>query len=231
MAEVRPSATNLLSLLQLASPALPIGAYSYSEGIEALVHSGQIASAEVFGQWVEAELQRGAIRLEAAVMGRAFQAWQQNEGAALEHWNNWLSAVRDGEELRLQSWQMGRSLLRLVGDLEPTGLDPLPEALRTGSCNFAIAFGITAALWQLSLPETTLVFLHSWAANLISAGVRLVPLGQTEGQRLLRRLADPLQQSAAGIQGLTDDQLFACSWGLSLASMAHETQYSRLFRS
>ncbi|MGD1906326.1 MAG: urease accessory protein UreF [Leptolyngbyaceae cyanobacterium] len=230
MVETLPSAA-LLSLLQLASPALPIGAYSYSEGIEALIHQGEIASPETFGQWLEAELQRGSIRLEAAVMVRALQAWQQGNGEALERWNDWLSAVRDSEELRLQSWQMGRSLLRLLGDLESTELAPLPDGLRSGSCNFAIAFGIAAALWQLPQSETTLIFMHSWAANLISAGVRLVPLGQTEGQRLLRQLAEPLQQSAQAVQALTDDQLFACSWGLSLASMTHETQYSRLFRS
>jgi urease accessory protein len=107
----------------------------------------------------------------------------------------------------------------------------LPDILRSDHCNFAIAFGITAALWQLPASETTLIFLQSWAANLISAGVRLVPLGQTEGQRLLRQLAEPLQQASQQVQTLSDDQLFACSWGLSLASMAHETQYSRLFRS
>jgi urease accessory protein len=231
MVETPSSATALLSLLQLASPALPIGAYSYSEGIETLVHQGQITDVEALAHWLKAELQRGAIRLEAAVMVRAFQAWQQGDAAALASWNDWLSAVREGEELRKQSWQMGRSLLRLVGDLDPTELVALPESLRSERCNFAIAFGITAALWQLPRSETTLVYLQSWSANLISAGVRLVPLGQTAGQRLLRQLAEPLQQAAQAVQALEDDQLLACSWGLSLAGMAHETQYSRLFRS
>ncbi|MDA0267386.1 MAG: urease accessory protein UreF [Cyanobacteria bacterium] len=231
MVEMPPSAPALLSLLQLASPALPIGAYSYSEGIESLIHQGQITNANALAHWLTGELARGTIRLEAAVMMRAFRAWQQQDGATLDMWNDWLSAVRDGEELRNQSWQMGRSLLRLVGDLDPAGLAALPDTLRSERCNFAIAFGITAALWQLPQSETILVFLQSWTANLISAGVRLVPLGQTEGQRLLRQLADPLQQASQQIQGLSDDQLFACSWGLSLASMNHETQYSRLFRS
>ncbi|NJN20001.1 MAG: urease accessory protein UreF [Leptolyngbya sp. RL_3_1] len=231
MIETLPPAIALLRLLQLASPALPIGAYSYSEGIETLVHQGQITDVGALTHWLQAELQRGTIRLEAAVMMRAFRAWQQGDETALTRWNDWLSAVRDGEELRQQSWQMGRSLLRLVGDLDPAGLAELPDTLRSERCNFAIAFGITAALWQLPASETTLIFLQSWATNLISAGVRLVPLGQTEGQRLLRQLAEPLQKASHQVQTLSDDQLFACSWGLSLASMAHETQYSRLFRS
>ncbi len=231
MVATPPSTTALLSLLQLASPALPIGAYSYSEGIETLVHQGQITDVNALAHWLNGELQQGTIRLEAAVMVRAFEAWQNQDGETLEHWNDWLSAVRDGEELRNQSWQMGRSLLRLVGDLDPAGLDPLPDNLRSQRCNFAIAFGITAALWQLPPSETTLVYLQSWATNLISAGVRLVPLGQTQGQRLLRQLTGPLQQATQQVQALSDDQLLACSWGLSLASMQHETQYSRLFRS
>jgi urease accessory protein len=126
MVETPPSATALLSLLQLASPALPVGAYSYSEGIETLVHQGQISHADALAQWLTEELERGAIRLEAAVMMRAYRAWQQQDSASLVTWNDWLSAVRDGEELRNQSWQMGRSLLRLVGDLEPAGLARTP---------------------------------------------------------------------------------------------------------
>ncbi|WP_008308717.1 urease accessory protein UreF [Leptolyngbya sp. PCC 6406] len=225
------SAAALLRLLQLASPALPVGAYSYSEGVETLIHQGRITSGENLAHWLIQELEMGAIRLEAAVMGRAMVAWQESDLAALERWNHWLSAVRETEELRQQSWQMGRSLLRLLRDLEPGSLNPLPDTFSTQPCNFAIAFGIAAALWQLPIEETILIYLQSWAANLISAGVRLVPLGQTEGQRLLGHLADPLSRAAERIPTLLDHDLTTCSWGLTLASMTHETQYSRLFRS
>jgi urease accessory protein len=223
--------SQLLRLLQLASPALPVGAYSYSEGVETLIHQGQIRSGSDLAHWIQAELTHGTIRLDAAVMVRAQQAWQRQDAAALHHWNQWLSATRDTEELRQQSWQMGRSLLRLFRDLEPAATDTWPDPLWREPCNFAIAFALVSAHWHLPLPQVTLTYLQSWAANLISAGVRLVPLGQTQGQRLLGHLIPSLEAATDHVLGLSDDDLTACNWGLTLASMAHETQYSRLFRS
>lgn len=222
---------NLLTLLQLASPALPVGAYSYSEGLETLATQGTLTQTDDLRHWLCQELAGGSIRVETAVMGWAYTAIAHADPSTLEYWNHWLSAFRETEELRSQSWQMGRSLLRLFADLEPTVIDSFPPLLRQGNCNYAIAYGLVAHAWTLPLPEASLVYLHSWAANLISAAVRAVPLGQTAGQRLLRQLAVPLQAAHQEIQSLTEADLGACSWGVSLASMQHETQYSRLFRS
>jgi len=221
----------LLTLLQLASPALPVGAYSYSEGIETLATQGTLTRGADLQAWLLQELAWGAIRVETAIMGWAYEAAQQSNVASVEHWNQWLSAFRETQELRSQSWQMGRSLLRLFADLEPTQVEALPATLQTGNCNYAIAYALVAQAWKVPLAEAGLVYLQSWAANLISAAVRAVPLGQTEGQRLLRAIAAPLRQAHAEIQGMTEADLLACSWGVSLASMQHETQYSRLFRS
>jgi urease accessory protein len=217
----------LLHLLQLASPALPVGAYSYSEGLEFLTESGIISNSSDLQYWLEQELQYGAIRLEAAVMIRAYQAANSGNLPVLQTWNEWLSAARETHELRQQSWQMGRSLLSLIKDLQPQSLAQQCEL----PCNFAVAFAIAAAGWQISLEEALLGYLHSWATNLITAGIKLIPLGQTAGQRLLLQLQPVLQQAAEEIIDLSDDQLCSCGWGLALASMAHETQYSRLFRS
>jgi urease accessory protein len=118
------TAAELLRLLQLASPALPVGAYSYSEGVETLIHQGRIRSGNDLAQWIQAELSSGAMRLDAAVMVRAHRAWGQGELELLDDWNQWLSATRETEELRQQSWQMGRSLLRLLGDLDPGAMVP-----------------------------------------------------------------------------------------------------------
>lgn len=218
---------DLLKLLQLASPALPVGGYSYSEGIETLVENGAIASSDL-KHWLVQELKYGAIRIEAAVMIRAYQC-MVGDVAALKYWNHWLSAARETEELRQQSWQMGRSLMRLLLELQPQ----LTDVINTvGSpCNFAIAFGIAAAGWKIDISAALLGYLHSWATNLITAGVKLVPLGQTAGQQMLLELHTNLIDAAAEILTLEDDDLSSCSWGLSLASMAHETQYTRLFRS
>ncbi len=220
---------NLLCLLQLASPALPVGAYSYSEGLETLVENKIINNQECLLQWLEAELRYGAIRLEAAVMVRAYNCALRNDLEALSRWNMWLSAVRETEELRNSSLQMGRSLIQLFGKLQPQ-IKPLADAVGN-SCNYAIAFGIAAAHWHINIKAAMLGYLHSWASNLITAGVKLIPLGQTAGQQLLLKLQAPLSDATVEIIALDDDNLSCCSWGLSLASMAHEIQYTRLFRS
>ncbi|MBW4538203.1 MAG: urease accessory protein UreF [Myxacorys chilensis ATA2-1-KO14] len=217
----------LLRLLQLASPVLPVGAYSYSEGIEALVQQDTIGmtNAAHLEQWLNEELQYGAVRLEAAIMVRAYRAVVAQDLIALEAWNDWLSAARETEELRSQSLQMGRSLLRLFQTLSPETVS-LPS-----QCHFAIAFGLVAATWQIDVEWATLGYLHSWATNLVSAGIKLIPLGQTAGQQILFDLEPSIESAAQNILTLQDDDLRSCGWGLTLASMAHETLYSRLFRS
>ncbi|MEH2160708.1 MAG: urease accessory protein UreF [Nostoc sp.] len=221
--------SHLLSILQLASPALPVGAYSYSEGLEMLVENGTIANHTHLKNWLKAELLYGAIRLEAAVMVRSQQSAKMNDLESLCRWNLWLSAARETEELRASSWQMGRSLIQLLGKLEPQ-IRPIANAVGN-PCNYAIAFGIAVAHWQISIQAALLGYLHSWASNLITAGVKLIPLGQTAGQQLLLDLQPLFSVAALEILALEDDELACCSWGLSLASMQHETQYTRLFRS
>ncbi|MBF2000255.1 MAG: urease accessory protein UreF [Synechococcales cyanobacterium M58_A2018_015] len=220
---------SLLALLQLVSPTLPVGAYTYSEGLETLVQTAQLTDATTLEHWLTQELDSGAIRLEAAVLLRVYHSAVQQDQKQVQYWNHWLSAFRETEELREQSWQMGRSLRRLLKELHPESQSLFPED--DAPCNFATAFAIAAVVWRLDPATTVLGYLQSWAANLINAGVRLIPLGQTQGQLLLRRLSLPLEQAVEAILTLTDEQLDGCSWGVSLASMNHETLYSRLFRS
>lgn len=217
----------LLRLLQLASPALPVGAYAYSEGLEFLIQTEQITSAEALENWILAELMTGAIRIDAAIVIRAYQAQVAEDFPSIQYWNHWLTAARDGEALRLQSLQIGRSLWQLFCDLEPQTKDFNPPEFH----HFAVAFGRVAGAWNIDLEPTILGFLQSWTGNLINAGVKLIPLGQTQGQRLLVALQQPITQACGEILNLEDDQLESCSWGLSLAVMGHETLYSRLFRS
>ncbi|GAA6618425.1 urease accessory protein UreF [Scytonema sp. NUACC26] len=220
---------HLLCLLQLASPALPVGAYSYSEGLETLVENSTIKDSVTLQHWVEAELRYGAIRLDGAVMVRAYKCMKIGDLKELSYWNSWLSAARETEELRASSWQMGRSLVRLLIELIPQ-LVPITDAVGN-PCNYAVAFGIAAAYWNIEVQAALLAYLHSWASNLITAGVKLIPLGQTAGQQVLLSLQELLVVATGEIMELEDDNLSCCSWGLSLASMAHETQYTRLFRS
>ncbi len=238
---------SLLNLLQLASPVLPVGAYGYSEGLETLVDIRVIHNQTTLHQWLEHQLCYGAIRLEAYVMVRAYESYGKGDLEGLNYWNAWVSAAKETSELRSQSWQMGNSLMRLLLDLHPPSetivqtrdvtsehnvisLNDVASALGK-PCNYAIAFGIGAAHWQIDITPTVLGYLHSWASNVIGAGVKLIPLGQTVGQQLLLGLNHRLTLSTEDILTLTDEKLSSCGWGLALASMAHETQYTRLFRS
>ena len=221
-----------------------MGAYSYSEGIESLVETGAIDSEVSLRNWLQDSLQFGAIRVEAALAVRALRAAIIGDLTALSYWNAWATAAKETEELRSQSWQMGRTLLRLLLDLRSSSrasLTPAPTPLITivqefvesggNPCNFAIGFGIAAACWQIEEEAALLGYLYSWATNLASAGVKLIPLGQTAGQQLLLDLHSQISCTAQEVLKLEDDDLGSCSWGLALASMAHETQYTRLFRS
>jgi urease accessory protein len=221
----------LLALLQLTSPALPVGAYSYSEGLESLVEGGWITSANGLAEWIEASLATGSVAVEAAILLRAHRAWAMQDLAQLADWNDWLSATRETAELQKQNWQMGRSLLKLLQDLYDRENWTEIQTAIGAECNLAIAFAVAAGLGSIDERAAVLGYLHSWASNLVSAGVKLIPLGQTAGQQLVLNLGEPIVATYDRVSILPDDQLFSCSWGLSLASMAHETQYSRLFRS
>jgi urease accessory protein len=226
---------SLLYLLQLAFA--PVGAFSYSEGLESLVETGAIDSENSLKNWLQNSLQFGAVRIEAAVTARALKAARAGDLTSLSYWNDWATAAKETEELRLQSWQMGRTLVRLLLDLRSPAISqltvPVKELVEAAGnpCNFAIAFGVAAAAWQIEAETAVLGYLYSWAANLASAGVKLIPLGQTSGQQLLLDLHSQISCTAREVLQLEDDDLSSCSWGLALASMAHETQYTRLFRS
>ena len=224
-----------LRLLQLASSTLPVGAFSYSEGLEHLVEQGSLCDAKELEDWLVQELSYGSIRMELGMVLQGYRA-ALGRTESLLYWNHWWSAARESEELRLQSWQMGRSLLRLwleLDDAETGKIDktwPVLQTLKTQTCNFSIAFGIVAADWHIEPTDALLGYLQSWSTNLITAGIKLIPLGQTAGQQILLNLGPLLASTVQAVQQ-PDTDLESCGWGLTLASMAHETQYSRLFRS
>lgn len=219
----------LLSLLQLASSALPVGAYSYSEGLETLVEQGKITDETSLGGWLGDGLRFGSIRLDGAVLIRGWNAMEQHDRQTLRYWNFWLLATRETEELRQQTVQMGRSLGLLLQTLEPD-LAPVLQELGP-EWSYPLVFAIAAHHWQISPADALLAYLQTWVSNLIAAGVKLIPLGQTTGQKLLFELHPHIRAIADKILALEDDNLYSCNWGFALSCMAHETQYTRLFRS
>ncbi|MGB5971672.1 MAG: urease accessory UreF family protein, partial [Nodosilinea sp.] len=167
------SAQALLRLLQLTSPALPVGAYSYSEGIETLVEQGVLLTSKAVAYWLEQELACGLVAIDAAAVGlvhRALGGLTLPQTAAIAPFNQQLSARRDSEETRQQSWAMGRALVRMATHLH-SDLEPWFSA--AGSpCNFAPAFAVVAARWEIDERQAVLGYLHSWAANLITSAIK-----------------------------------------------------------
>jgi urease accessory protein len=222
---------NLLKILQLSSPNLPLGAYSYSEGLETLVEQKKINSSEDLFNWLSQQLKFSSIRIETAIMIRSYENFAKGDFERINYWNNYLTANRETKELRQQSWQMGNSLIKLLLNIEQN--DFLNQNINKINlpCNYSLAFGITAQLWNLSIEDSILSYLQSWTHNLITVGVKLIPLGQTQGQKILNQINEIILVVYPEILSLKDDQLFSCNIGLSLASMKHEQLYSRLFRS
>ena len=255
-----------LRLFQLVSPALPVGAFSYSEGLEVLVQAGRLTGVEALEAWLRAELQRGAVAVETAALAwlqdalRQWQAAVAARGAAdaealaaraeLIARDGWLLAQREAPELRAQQRQMGQSLLQLLADLgHPLPLDPATAATAaanavaataaavpadaTGRCTLAwpAAFAWAACRLELAAPAVEEAYLYGWVANQISAAVRLVPLGPTQGQRLQLALADPIARRAAELAAADPRQLWSGGVGAGLAQLQHAELYSRLFRS
>lgn len=218
-----------LHLLQLSSPTLPLGAYTYSEGLENLV-TDKINNQSQLYSWLEQELHYGAIRTEAAVMLRGYRHWHNWE--QLEYWNNWLTASKETKELRQQSRQMGKSLMQLLFKLidDPEIMEHSQFAILK-SLNYPLAFGFGCAYWQINEDMALIAYLHNWASNLINSAVKLIPLGQTAGQQVLQQINGVIEEIYQDILQVEDNQIYSCTLGLSLASMNHEDQYTRLFRS
>ncbi|WP_035985326.1 urease accessory protein UreF [Leptolyngbya sp. KIOST-1] len=232
------SAQALLRLLQLTSPALPVGAYSYSEGLETLVEQSTVTTPATLAHWLEQELTYGLVTLDAAAVGLVHRAalkaaWASQEEVPTEplaSLNQQLSALRDSEESRQQSWAMGRALVRMATHLHPE-LKPWFSAVGN-PCNLAVAFALLAVRWEIDPRQAVLGYLHSWTANLITSAVKLIPLGQTVGQQILLELYPVLEETcdrALATESL--DEIYLSSWGTSLATIQHEALYTRLFRS
>lgn len=226
---VEASLTRLMTWL---SPAFPVGAFTYSHGLEWAVEDGTVTSAATLTAWLSDILRHGAGRSDAILLAAAYRAASQGEVNALFEVAELAHALQPSRERRLESGAQGRAFATAIADTwgAPT-LAELAERLRPDPVAYPVAVAIAAADHRLPLTATVEAYLSAFAANLVSAAVRAVPLGQTEGQRTIRDLAPVV--SAIATEALTaslDDVGGACLRA-DIASMAHETQYTRLFRS
>jgi urease accessory protein len=220
----------LVRLLQLASPILPIGAYSYSQGLEWAVESGGVSDAASGQAWIGDMLALVVATGEAAVLWRLLRSagadWDE-----FARWNAWFRASRETAELRAETEQMGGSLARLARDLSL--LDAPADAALAGLAPVTLpaAFALAARGFAVPAPAALAGYVWAWLENQVLAAVKLVPLGQVAGQRMLMALGAGVPGIVAAAVAVHDDDLTTFAPGFALASSRHETQYTRLFRS
>ena len=218
--------TAQLRLWQLISPALPVGAYAYSQGLETAIEEAWVHDEQSTLNWLTGILQHSLLRVDVPVLSRLYQAWQDGALDTVQAWNARLLAMRESAELREEDRQMGQSLARLLNDL---GFER--ALFNKPACSFLSLFSLAAVTWQIPLRDTASGFLWSWCENQVAAAIKLVPLGQTAGQRILGQMIGFIDNGLEQGLQLKDDEIGSVLPGLAMASAWHESQYSRLFRS
>lgn len=227
----------LISLLHLASPALPIGGFSYSQGLEAAIDCGLVHDGASAERWISDNLVHVQAQCEAPVWLLLHRAWRARDIAVLREWNDWFHATRETAELRLETEQMGWSLARLIAQMT-WGDEALRDALAQLSQDAPVclptAFAAACVALGIDAREGLAAYAFNWAENQVAAAIKAVPLGQVAGQHILRALHAPvaaLVDEAMHRAAAEPPRLSTFSPLLGLLSSRHETQYSRLFRS
>ena len=224
-------AAALLQLMWLASPALPVGGFSYSEGLESAVESARVTNEATASAWLLDQLHLSLARSDIAVVSRAFKAWRRSDLGSVTELNAWVTSTRETSETRQQTEQMGRSMVewlknRGLADERIAQLGALKPAP-----TWPVAFALAAVQTGAPLREALLSFAFGWAENMVQAALKAVPLGQNAGQRVLAALSAQIPVAVDHAAQLMESERQAFTPMLAILSAQHETQYSRLFRS
>ncbi|QBF30588.1 urease accessory protein UreF [Thalassococcus sp. S3] len=214
-----PTDLETLTLTHWLSPAYPVGAFSYSHGLEWTVDQGHVSDVESFRIWLTDILTHGAGRNDAILLAASYQAVDEAQVTEIDMLARALAPSR---ERLMETSLQGEAFARTTSDIWPTAVQNL---------TYPVAIGVAARDQGFDLERTIALYLHAFAGNLTSAAIRLVPLGQTEGHAVLAAIAPLCAEIAAEAMGQTLDDLGSCAFMADIASMNHETQYSRLFRS
>lgn len=218
----------LLRLLHLVSPSLPIGSFTYSQGIEWAVEYGWIKTADALESWLENLLHTGMTYLDLPILQRMYTAVEKQDTEMLQYWIDYLNASRETAELLQEEKNRGRALTDLLIALEiPQAAEWKPLLAQSQSAAFTLA----AVSWQIPVEQVAYGYVWSWLENLVLAAVKIIPLGQTQGQKILHRMVLLLPAVVQTGLAISDEEIGASSPALAIASARHETQYTRLFRS
>ncbi len=215
-------------LWQLLSPTLPVGAYSYSQGLETAVEQGWVGDEDGAREWILGQLEWSLPRLDLPLLARLRRAWEDAEEAAVRALSRRLLASRGSAELQAEDRQLGQALARLLADL---GHSAAADWARDADATFATLFALAGTVWGIGRRELLAGYAWTWCENQTAAAVKLVPLGQTAGQRLLLAAGERLEGAVERALALAEEDIGLTAPGLALAASLHETQYSRLFRS
>ena len=221
----------------LASPALPVGGFSYSEGLESAVACGLADTEDSAAAWLLDQLYLGLARSDLPLLAKVLNAWRAGDLARVGELNRWFVQTRESAELRLQTEQMGRSFVSWLHTVRP-GLACQVDAFAVAHADAAeptlcypVAYALAASASQASARDVLLSFAFGWAENMVQAAIKSVPLGQSAGQRILLQLCDDIPGAVESALALPDSARQSFTPMLAILSAQHETQYSRLFRS
>lgn len=225
---VRAGDQHLVRLLQLASPSLPVGAFSYSQGLEYAVEIGWVDDLETFRSWLTNLVEENLVRLEIPLLVRLIDAVNDHAVDEFAYWVDFLMASRETRELRDEETGRGRAMANVLSalalEVDPPFMDSVKRSQLAG-------LAWAAHRWRLPADQLAIAHAFSWLENQVTAGVKLIPLGQSDGQRLLAGIGATLPRCVSRALAISDPNMGASSPALGIASSLHETQYTRLFRS
>lgn len=225
------SALKLNRLLQLCSANLPVGGFSFSQGLEYAVEKEWVNSAKSTREWIELNLSQSIARTDVVIIGRIYQALISDDFKQLHYWNQHAIACRESSELLLADTAMGKAFVRLIKQLDALDTDKYHAFFAENEVSFITAFAITAYLCKLSVTDAQSGYCWTYIDNQVAAATKLVPLGQTQAQNLLFELSEQVESALNIANSLNDDEIGASLPRLAMASAWHENQYTRLFRS
>ena len=218
----------MLRLCQLVSPALPIGAYNFSQGLEYAVHRGWAQDEASVQSWILGVAEHATGTLDIPLLLRMHDAWAGDDEQSARCWSSYLLASRESEELRAEERHLGRSLAKVLVSLE---IDGAIEWVRDADASYACLFALAASRWQIDRSQAAAAYLWAWCENQVLAAVKLMPLGQTAGQRILNHLLQKIPSWVSHAMSLADADMGVATPMPGMCSAWHETQYTRLFRS